>query len=195
MPGVHTPAGAARGPSSGRGGLVALPVIEDVGSDAVCERAEARRMPTLEQAFEDYLAANPNRAASTIQIYRADFRLRLGCLSARPLDTITRPDVEVLFNSITEEFGWSLTNRAVKLLRSIYRRFCVDLDGLRNPVELWLAGGGKYHPKRRRRISSPAEVLPCWRAGIETEVPTPAARDALWFGFYTGMRCGCDGIG
>ena len=33
-------------------------------------------------------------------------------------------------------------------------------------------------------------MLPCWRAGIEAEVPTPAARDALWFGLYTGMRIG-----
>ena len=52
-----------------------------------------------------------------------------------------------LFNRISEECGWSLTNRSVKLLRSIYRRFCIDIEGLRNPVELWFAGGGKYHPK------------------------------------------------
>ena len=52
------------------------------------------------------------------------------------------------------------------LLRSIYRRPCVDHDGLRNPVDLWLAGGGRFHRKARRKISAPAEVLPCWRAGI-----------------------------
>ncbi|MDE2791748.1 MAG: tyrosine-type recombinase/integrase, partial [Paracoccaceae bacterium] len=40
----------------------------------------------------------------------------------------------------------------------------------------------------RRKISAPAEVLPCWRAGIEAEVSNPAIRDALWFGLYTGMR-------
>ena len=40
-------------------------------------------------------------------------------------------------------------------------------EGLRNPFELWLAGGGRFNRKRRRRISGPAEVLPCWRAGIE----------------------------
>ena len=49
-------------------------------------------------------------------------------------------------------------------------------------------GGGKFHRKARRKISTPAEVLPCWRAGIEAEVNNPAIRDALWFGFYTGMR-------
>ena len=70
----------------------------------------------------------------------------------------------------------------------VYRRPCVDLEGLRNPVDLWLAGGGKFHRKVRRKISTPAEVLPCWRAGIEAEVNNPAIRDALWFGLYTGMR-------
>ena len=76
----------------------------------------------------------------------------------------------------------------MSLLRSVYRRPCVDHDGLRNPVDLWLAGGGKCHRKARRKISAPAEVLPCWRAGIEAEVHNPAIRDALCFGLYTGMR-------
>ena len=92
------------------------------------------------------------------------------------------------FNRITEDHGWSPANRAMSLLRSVYRRPCVDLEGLRNPVDLWLAGGGKFLRKVRRKISTPAEVLPCWRAGIEAEVNNPAIRDALWFGLYTGMR-------
>ena len=84
-----------------------------------------------------------------------------------------RADVEARFNSITADHGWSAANRAMSLLRSIYRRPCVDHDGLRNPVDLWLAGGGKFHRKARRKISAPAEVLPCWRAGIEAEVNNP----------------------
>ena len=73
---------------------------------------------------------------------------------------------------------WSAVNRAMSVLRSIYRRPCVDHDRLRNPVDLWLAGGGKFRRKVRRRNSAPAKVLPCWRAGIETEVDNPAIRDA-----------------
>ncbi len=61
-------------------------------------------------------------------------------------------------------------------------------DGLRSPVEQRLSGGGKFHPKARRKISAPTEVLPRWRAGIEAEVNNPAIPDALWFGLYTGMR-------
>ena len=74
------------------------------------------------------------------------------------------------------------------MLRSIYRRPCVDVEGLRNPVDLWLAAGGRFHRKVRRKISSPAEVLPCWRAGIEAKVKTAMERDAFRFGMYTGMR-------
>ena len=56
------------------------------------------------------------------------------------------------------------------------------------PVDLWLAGGGKYHRNRRRKIPTPSEVLPCWKTGIEAAVNTPRAQDAFLFGFYTGMR-------
>ena len=66
----------------------------------------------------------------------------------------------------------------------------MDHEVLRNPVELWLAGGGRYHRAVRRRISNPAEVLPRWWAAIEAEVIVPATRDIFWFGMYTGMRRG-----
>ena len=158
------------------------------GDDPARDRAEAREMPTLGDVFEQYMAANPNRSSRTNELYRYEGNRYLGDWLTRPLDAIARADVESRFNSITADHGWSAANRAMSLLRSIYRRPCVDHDGLRNPVDLWLAGGGKFHRKARRKISAPAEVLPCWRAGIETEVNNPVIRDALWFGLYTGMR-------
>ncbi|MDE0035829.1 MAG: tyrosine-type recombinase/integrase [Deltaproteobacteria bacterium] len=66
----------------------------------------------------------------------------------------------------------------------------MDYDGLHNPVEQWLAAGGRYHRKTRKRISSPAEVLPCWRMGIEVAVGNAVHQDLLLFGLYTGMRRG-----
>ena len=158
------------------------------GDDPAEDRAEARRMPTLGDVFEQYMAANPNRSKRTNELYRYEANRYLGDWLPRPLDAIGRAHVEARFNGITADHGWSAANRAMSLLRSIYRRPCVDHDGLRNPVDLWLAGGGKFHRKARRKISAPSEVLPCWRAGIEAEVNNPAIRDALWFGLYTGMR-------
>ena len=160
------------------------------GGDPAGDRAEARGIPTLADAFDGYIAANPNRAASTERLYRQNLRVNLSDWLARPLGAITRQDVEARFNLVTEKHGWAAGNQTLSMLRSIYRRPCVDHEGLRNPVELWLAGGGRFNRKRRRRISAPAEVLPRWRAGIEAHALAPAIRDVFLIGFYTGMRRG-----
>ena len=160
------------------------------GEDPAGERAETRRVPTLAQAFESHMAANPNRAANTVRLYRQNLRVNLSDWLKRPLDSITRQDVEDRFNLITGKHGWSAANQTMSMLRSIYRRHCVDHEGLRNPVELWLAAGGRFNRMRRRRISAPAEVLPRWRAGIEALELEPAVRDIFLIGFYTGMRRG-----
>ena len=165
-------------------GMVAM------GEDPAAERARSRCMPPLRQAFEQYMAANPKRKASTNESYRDRFERPLADWLARPLDAITRSDVEDRFNRITEHHGWATANQCISLLRSVYRRPCVDFDGLVNPVDLWLAGGGRFHHKPRRKIPPPAEVLPCWRKGIEAVVSNPALRDVFWFGMYTGMRLG-----
>ncbi|MXY40614.1 MAG: DUF4102 domain-containing protein [Rhodospirillaceae bacterium] len=160
------------------------------GEDPAQARAAARGVPTLAEAFETYMKANPNRAANTVRLYRQNLRVNLGDWAKRPLDAISRQDVEDRFNRITGKHGWSAANQTMSMLRSIYRRPCVDHDGLRNPVEQWLAAGGRFNPKRRRRISGPAEVLPRWRAGIEAVGLEPAIRDIFLIGMYTGMRRG-----
>ena len=107
-------------------------------------------MPTLSDVFEKYVAANASRSKRTNALYRYEANRYLGDWLTRPLDAISRADVDARFNSITADHGWSAANRAMSLLRSIHRRPCVDHDELRNPVDLWLAGGGKFHRKARR---------------------------------------------
>ena len=158
------------------------------GDDPAAQRAQARSIPLLRDAFEEFINANPDQAASTAKNYCDLSRRYLGDWLSRPLDGISRRDVETRFNRITKEGGWATANRTISLLRSAYRRPCIDFETLRNPVDLWTASGGKFHRKRRRKIPSPAEVLPKWRAGIEAVVSSPMYRDAFWFGFYTGMR-------
>ena len=160
------------------------------GDDPASERAEARRLPRLGEAYEDYIASGHGRAASTERGYRRYAALYLGDWLSRPLDSITRRDVEGRFRLLTERHGEMPANQCLSFLRSVYRRPCVDYEGLRNPVEQWLAAGGRYHRKRRKRISSPTEVLPCWRRGMEAAVGNPVHRDVFLFGLYTGMRRG-----
>ncbi|MDE0031153.1 MAG: integrase family protein [Deltaproteobacteria bacterium] len=160
------------------------------GEDPAQERAEARGMPTLAQAFEDYLRANPRRKPRTVEMYRMNLRVCFGDWLSRSLETIDRGDVETRFHRVTERHGWATANQAVSMLRSIYRRSSIDHEGLRNPVELWIAGGGRLNRNRRRRISSPAEVLPRWRAGVEAVGLPPDHRDIFTIGACTGMRLG-----
>ncbi len=138
------------------------------GEDPAGERAEARGVPTLAEAFETYMKANPNRAANTVRLYRQNLRVNLGDWVKRPLDAITRQDVEDRFNLITGRHGCAGPNQTMAMLRSIYRRPCVDHEGLRNPVELWLAAGGRFNRLRRRRDSGPGGGVPPRRAGGST---------------------------
>ena len=158
------------------------------GEEPVEAPAAAHRIPTLSEAFAEYLMANPDRKESTERNYRGQMRNCFGDWMDRRLDTIARRDVETRFHLVSKRHGRTIGNQAISLLRSVYRRPCVDFDGLRNPVERWLAGGGRYHPSVRRRISAPSEVLPRWRRGIEAEVIVPATRDIFWCGLYTGLR-------
>ena len=160
------------------------------GNDPAGERAEARGLPRLVDACEDYIESGHGRASSTERGYRRYAALYLGDWLSRPLDAITRRDVESRFRLLTERHGEMPANQCLSFLRSVYRRPCVDYEGLRNPVEQWLAAGGRYHRKTRKRISSPAEVLPCWRKGIEVAVENLVHRDVFLFGLYTGMRRG-----
>lgn len=160
------------------------------GEDPAQERASARGLPTLGEAFEDYMSVNPYRSETTNNRYRQYVRMCLSDWVNRPLNAISRRDVEARFHRITQKHGWAGANQTISLLRSIYRRPCVDHDGLRNPVELWLVAGGRFHRHRRRKISAPSEVLPRWCAGIKAARMSESVRDIFWVGVYTGMRLG-----
>ena len=125
-------------------GMVAM------GEDPAAERARSRRMPPLRQAFEQYMRANPKRKASTNESYRDRFERPLADWLARPLDAITRSDVEDRFNRITEKHGWATANQCISLLRSVYRRPCVDIEGT--------GQSGRPLARRRREVPSQARA-------------------------------------
>ena len=158
------------------------------GEDPAEGRTRSRSVPTLREAFEEFLSVGPARKPRTVEIYRRTVYMDLEPWLDRSLNTISRKDVEQCFNRLTSEIGWVGANSAVTMLGALYRRQCVDVQGLHNPVAQWRAAGGRLHRQRRRRIAPPSEVLPRWRRGIEKAVKSPVARDALLLGLYTGMR-------
>ena len=155
------------------------------GEDPAAARARSRAVPTLCEAFEDYLGAGPKRKDSTLAVYRSTVHKDLGDWLDRSLEIIERRDIEQRFQLLSEKAGGVQANNAMKMLRVLYRRQCIDHEGLHNPVDQWRADGGRPH---RRRIPAPAEVLPSWHRGFETAVRNDVTRDAFRFGLYTGMR-------
>ena len=158
------------------------------GKDPSKHRQEKRAMPSLSDVFEAYMVSNPNRKASTNRNYRGEMNY-LKDWHNKPINAITRTDVQERFNTISKENGPYAANDTIGLLSRIYRAPCADNEALRNPVALWQAGGGRFNKKSRRKIDPPADILPKWHKGFEA-VRNEVIRDALYVGLYTGMRAG-----
>ena len=157
--------------------------------------AEGRRPPTTSRQPPSALQPRPLPGAGRSTLLHGRRGVRgapimsvWGAWLNRPLDTIARKDVEQCFHRLTREAGRVQANNAVKVLQALYRRQCIDVPGLHNPVEQWKAVGGRLHVRKRRRIVSPAKLLPRRHRGFETAVRNPVARDAFRFGIYTCMR-------
>lgn len=62
-------------------------------------------MPTLADAFDEYMKANPSRSKATNQLHGFEAEHYLGDWLSRPLDTITRRDVGTRLNKLTTDRG------------------------------------------------------------------------------------------
>ena len=158
------------------------------------DEAHSAGVPTLRAAFEGYLRARPTLAPQSQAKYRQRLHSHMPDWLERRLDSIARTDIEERFHALSMGNGPAgkgggpvAANHFVELLSALYRMACIDHEALVDPVALWRAAGGRRHRMRRRTISSPAEVLPRWREGLEA-VPVAVVRDMVWTGLYTGLR-------
>ena len=101
----------------------------------MCQKA-ARAEPERPSALLSLspIAADDGRAPRTVQTYRYEMQRYLGDWLSRPLDSIDAEDIRGRFERITDNHGWSAANRAISLLRSLYRKPCADIETLHNPV-------------------------------------------------------------
>ncbi len=157
------------------------------GKDPSSDRQDLRSTPTLSDVFESYMRSNPSRKPRTNELYRYEMNRYLGDWQNKPINQISRADIQDRFNLVTVNHGPSPANRIMSLLRSVYRAPCAENEALRNPVDIWQAGGGRFHKKPRRKIDAPSEILPQWKIGFEA-VKNPVIKDAVYAGLYTGMR-------
>ena len=142
-------------------------------------------VPNLRAAFEEYLRKNKRRPR-TDELYRYEIERYLDKWLEKPLDEIDRRMVEKRFREITDDNGWSVGNRVFSLLRSIYKAPCVDLHTLRNPVQDWLDGGGRFNPKKRRNAA--LHDLRSLVQAFDTVIENDVLRDMMYMLLYTGMR-------
>ena len=159
------------------------------GADPAYERAMARAMPTLGDAFEEYMAVNPNRSKRTNELYRYEANRYLGDWLTRPLDSHHPPgcrdplqqhhrgprmvagqpgDVPVCGRSIAGPASIT-TGSAIR-----------SISGLPAAASS-TARRGARSPARRK----------CCRAGAPASrrrSTTPPSGMRYLFGLYTGMR-------
>ena len=183
--GVMTPAQARREAERIKGELRA-------GIAPNQKKQQSRGIPTLAEAFEDYMQRRPNLRPRTVEAYRYDFDRYLKPLHNKLLSDIDHDTIDQTFRRITHDHGKSgaPANRVISLVGSIFKPACVHSPTLRNPVELWKAAGGRMNIKRRRTIDPPADVLPHWHRGIEAAVTNPVIKDIFYWALFTGTRKG-----
>ena len=114
------------------------------GEDPVEERTAAHTVPTLSEAFREYLEANPDRKESTARFYRGLMRNCLGDWLTRPLGTIARRDVEARFHLVSCRRRGGALSPGLEAARPDRRQPCdlppalgvsPALRGLRQPEE------------------------------------------------------------
>ena len=174
--------------ASARKRALALLGAAKFGDDPSREHTGSRTLPTLAEAVDDWLQGRAGIGDSSLARYRSSIAAMLRGWSARRLDEVTREDIARRFAEVTQRHGWTQANKGMKVLAAVYRRWLADHPGLRDPIALWAAAGGRLHPSKRRQIEAPADVLPAWVQGIEHAVRRSAVRDLFWAGLYTGMR-------
>ena len=127
------------------------------GEDPAGERSDARGVPTLARAFEIYMAANPDRAVNTVRLYKQNLRVNLSDWLKRPLDAITRQDVETAsISSRANTAGRRPTRRSRCCARSTagpasISRVCAIrlICGWRPGGASTASGGGGYRARPR----------------------------------------------
>ena len=85
------------------------------GKDPSKTRQEKRAVPTLGDIFQAHMSSNPNRKASTNRLYRYEMKRYLGDWQNKPIDAITRADVQERFNAVSKEHGPYAANNAIGL--------------------------------------------------------------------------------
>lgn len=141
---------------------------------------------TLAEAIELHLRAMRAKdcAPRSMEAFREECAVRLADWLARPLASLTRHEVALRHEQLTDQRGPYLANRVMQEFRAVYdtavRRF-EELPAT-NPVI-----AVTFNRVRRRRQPIPWAELPAWRRKVEG-LNNPVRRDLQLFLLFTGLR-------
>ncbi len=146
--------------------------------------AEAEALSTVGQLWTDYLEKHvkPKCSAGTLRTDQSRYKLHLSAWGKRPVQSITREDVEAFHIDLSAKKTGNVADKTIKLLRRMLTWAKVNP----NPAG---AGAVDFHgDNRRERYLSHDELTRLVTALDRCENQTIA--DAIRFGLFTGARRG-----
>jgi integrase len=153
------------------------------GNDPLEAKAKERAMPTLRRWFDEYMADKEHQSKRPDQ-YRYYVRFGLDAFGNRPLDKITKSDVQTVMRALAKRGNTNVTaNRFLAYTRACFNEAIEAGHITSNPTN----GIKKYsEPDARSRIFSDDEMKRLLIA-IESE-PDIYAKSAIQMMIETGAR-------
>lgn len=147
------------------------------GIDPQQQKVEQRRRETLKAAFEDYCNRQAGKLKS-LPYYADTFRRHAGRLASRPVDGITRQDVERHHADVGERVGRTTANRLLAVFSIIFNAAAVTPNPCR--------GIKRFREESRSRFLAPDELVRVV-AAVDAE-DDPQWRDYFKLLLATGAR-------
>jgi integrase len=171
------------------------------GGNPIAEKAQHElEATTLEQAFQDFLAARKSLKPKTIYDYQRLMEVAFGDWKDRTLVKISKDMVAKRHAQIGEERGEAYANLAMRFLRGLFNFAIVQYEGPdciplipENPVSRLTQTRAWYRVARRQTVIKPHQ-LPAWYRAVEASRHDTRSRQAgtiadyLLFLMFTGMR-------
>ena len=164
------------------------------GIDPLAEkRADKARKVTLQEVFNDYLAARKSLKEKTVRDYNRVLNNGFAKWRNKPITAITKDDVSKCHSTLGKEHGEAYANLAMRILRALFN-FAAgqyeDSQGrsliLENPVKRLSQTRAWYRVERRQTFIK-AHDLAQWCNEVQ-KLNNETLRDYLLLILLTGLR-------
>lgn len=154
------------------------------------EKAKSREKgTTLQQAYEDYLAAKPQMKPSTKIVDKSLLTCHLGNWMKLPIKDISETMIRQRHLQIAKTSGENTANNSMRLFRRIFlfawrnqkKSRLLDRDLVKDALD------GRWFKVGRRKTVIREHDLAVWHKAVQ-KIPNPAIRDYFLLLLFTGLR-------